>query len=160
MLLLEASKKLPQKIDFHITGTDISERALERARSAKYSQLEVQRGLAEPLLVQYFKKDDHDTWTATQELRAHTSFQHFNLKESFSFPQKFHLILCRNVLIYHSVEGKKQILNKIEQAMTPQGFFIMGSGESLLGLSDAFECASLENGVIYRTKQKTTATAA
>jgi len=95
----------------------------------------------------------HDHWTAGPDLMKYIDYKKLNLKEPFSFATKFNLILCRNVLIYQSVEGKKEILKKITEALEPGGFLILGCGESLLGLSDCYEQSTVEGAVIYKRKE-------
>lgn len=137
-----------------ITATDISQRMLDKAASGKYSQLEVQRGLSTPLLLKYFTKDEQDYWTVKPELRSLVSFRKQNLRDPLSFDSGFHLILCRNVLIYQNVENKAAILKKIEKVLLPDGYLLMGAGESTLGITDAFEQVMLEGAVLYRLKVK------
>ncbi len=141
-------------LNFEIKGTDVSERVLARAKAAKYSQLEVQRGMPAPYLIKYFTKDDQDQWTAKPEITKHLHFSKLNLKESFSFPEKFDLVLCRNMLIYQSVESKIDILKRITANLADDGFLILGSGESLLGLSQDYEQVNVDSTVIYRKKNQ------
>ena len=145
-------EKNASKLNFAITGTDVSERVLARAKAAKYSQLEVQRGMPATHLIKYFTKDEQDHWTAKQEITKHINFSKLNLKESFSFPEKFHVVLCRNMLIYQSVESKIDILKRITANLADDGFLILGSGESLLGLSQEYEQVNVDGTVIYRKK--------
>ena len=152
MMIKEWNLKNGKNLDFSIIGTDISQRVLAQAKSAKYSQLEVQRGLPTPLLIKYFTKDLEDKWTAKPDLIRHTSFRTLNLKEHFNFAEPFDLVLCRNVLIYQNVEGKKDILNRIKTQMDMNAFLVLGSGESLLGLSEDFEQKQNEGAVIYKKK--------
>lgn len=152
MMIKEWNIKNGKNIEFSIIGTDISQRVLAQAKSAIYSQLEVQRGLPTPLLIKYFTKDTEDKWTAKPTLVQHTSFRTVNLKEHFIFAEPFDLVLCRNVLIYQNVEGKKDILNRIKTQMDMDGFLVLGSGESLLGLSEDFEQKQNEGAVIYKKK--------
>lgn len=150
LMIKEWSKKHKCVFDFNVLGTDISDRALARAKNARYSRLEVQRGLPEELQQNYFEQVSPDTWAARPELMAHVSYRTLNLKEAFSFSDSFDLILCRNVLIYQSLEGKKEILKKITSSLSPGGYLVMGSGESLLGLSDDYQQTAAEGAILYK----------
>jgi len=111
-------------------------------------------------LIKYFKKDAQDRWTANSDLMKNIEFRHMNLKSSFQFGDQFDLVFCRNVLIYQNVEGKIEILGKIVKTMSFDGTLVMGSGESLLGLSEEFSQTTSEGAVIYKRKTKTSALAA
>lgn len=152
ILLEEAKLKLKRGFDFHITGSDISERALAKARDGLYSQLEVQRGLPAALMIKYFTKDERDRWAVRPAIRQKMDFKKQNLKDSFADAGQFGLILCRNVLIYQNVESKKEIICRITKQLMPGGFLVMGSGESLIGLSQDYQQVNIEGAVIYRKK--------
>lgn len=153
ILIREFNAKERENIDVSILGTDISERVLRRAKNGVYSQLEIQRGLPAPYLIKYFKKDEQDKWLASQELRRFLEFKKLNLKSPFYFQEKFHLVLCRNVLIYQSVEGKVDILNRITSALAPGGYLVLGAGESLLGISSEFDQQMVDGAIVYRKKE-------
>jgi chemotaxis protein methyltransferase CheR len=152
MLLQEWNLKNAKRVQFSILGTDISERILHRAKEANYSQLEIQRGLPTALMLKYFTKNDQERWSASPELTKHIQFKKQNLLEPFLFPKKFDLILCRNVLIYQSVQSKKEILNRLTEMLLPGGFLILGSGESLLGLSTNYQQTASEGAVVYQKR--------
>ena len=152
MMIEEFNRTTGKKIPYSILGTDISERVLERARTGTYSQLEVQRGLSSPLLVRYFSKDPGDRWQAKDAIRAGIEFKKMNLKDRFPMARPFHLILCRNVLIYQTVAAKKEILSRITEALLPGGILALGSGESLIGLSSDYETLTVEGAILYRKK--------
>ncbi len=154
ILIKELKQKYASDLSFSILGTDISERALEKAREAKYFQLEVQRGLTTPQMLKYFTKNDKDMWVASSELTKHIQYQKMNLKDAFYPHEGFHFIFCRNVLIYQSVESKIKILSKLESSLVDGGFLILGVGESLIGLKQDYETIMLDNAVVYRKKQK------
>ncbi len=153
MMIKEWSIKNSKPLKFSITGTDISERILLKAKAAQYSQLEVQRGLPTPLLLKYFTKDVNDRWTANKDLTETITYKKQNLKENFSFTDNFFLILCRNVLIYQSVEGKTDIIKRLTAKLAPGGFLILGSGESLLGLSSDYEQTDVDGAIVYQKRQ-------
>lgn len=154
ILMEEFNKKTSSKVSYFITATDISERVLEKAKNGIYNELEIQRGLSEAQLNQYFQKVDIGLWRISPEVLSKIKYEKVNLKESFVFKDKFHIILCRNVLIYQSVESKKQILSKLVEALEPEGFLVLGAGESLIGISDAFEQVAHDGAILYRKKQK------
>lgn len=133
-----------------IIATDISERALKRASEGVYSQLEVQRGLSAKHLVKYFEKSTDDYWKVRPIIRRLVEFRQQNLLHSFSQLGTFDLVLCRNVLIYQSVENKREILARLAQSMSSKSFILLGAGESLLGLSDHFTQAQFEGAFFYQ----------
>lgn len=138
---------------YRIVGSDISERVLAKARDGVYSQLEVQRGLPAALMIKYFSKDERDRWAVRPSIKQKMEFRRQNLKESFTQIGKFSLILCRNVLIYQTIQSKKEILDRISEQLEPGGFLILGSGESLIGLSQDYHQVAVDGAVIYRKKQ-------
>lgn len=154
ILIQEFSKKLISPVSFSILATDISSRVLEKAKSATYTQLEVQRGLPAPMLIKYFTKNEKDMWTAKNELVSSISYSSLNLKEPFSHSEKFDLIFCRNVLIYQSVASKIEILKKLTSDLELGGYLILGAGESLLGLSNDYRQTYAEGAVIYQKIEK------
>lgn len=152
MLFQEAAESLKEKFDFEISASDISSRVLARAEQARYSQLEVQRGLPSSLMIKYFEKDKDDYWTLKPQLRDRVKFQKLNLLEPFDRLATFDLILCRNVLIYQSVDNKKRIVEKLRRLMRPTTFLVLGAGESMIGLSEEFDSLRIGEAVIYRLR--------
>ena len=137
---------------FEITATDISSRALDRAKKGRYSQLEVQRGLPSALLVKHFKKDAENYWTISPQLRELVQFRALNLLSPFDSLGLFDLILCRNVLIYQNVPNKAAIIKRLVDRLQPGGVLVLGAGESMIGLSDAFETMKAEDSIYYQLK--------
>jgi chemotaxis protein methyltransferase CheR len=153
ILLEEQKAKVKKPFGFRIVGSDISERVLTKAREGIYTQLEVQRGLPAALMIKYFTKDERDRWCVRPSIRQKMEFRKQNLKESFTQIGKFGIILCRNVLIYQNVDSKKEILDRVSEQLEPGGFLILGSGESLIGLSQDYHQVAVDGAVIYRKKQ-------
>jgi chemotaxis protein methyltransferase CheR len=162
-MLLEKMKSMFPNLRYEITATDISERALTAAKAGVYSQLQIQRGLPAPMLVKNFTKQkrgeiEYD-WEINPELKRHISFKKLNLTEPFGAIGPFDVVLCRNVLIYQSVEGKRDIIKRIYDRLNPGGILIMGAAESMLGVSDSFEMMRLEKVTFFKRplSQKKTA---
>lgn len=150
MIMDQLKKANPETPEYSIFLTDYSDRVLTRAKSGKYTQLEVQRGLPAKNLITYFTKGEDSNWTINNSIKSRLSFKQLNLLDSWSFPEEFHVIFCRNVLIYQSVENKKLVVDKIHKSLAPGGFLVMGAAESLLGISNDFEQVQYQNAVYYR----------
>lgn len=152
IMINEFNRKERANIRFSILATDVSERVLTKAKSASYTQLEVQRGLSSGYLVKYFDNDGSDKWIASTEITRNIEYKRLNLKEPFLPPGKFHLVLCRNVLLYQSIAAKSEILKRISAALAPSGCLVLGSGESLLGVSSEFEQRNIDGAIIFKKK--------
>lgn len=146
-------------LPYEILATDISERVLKRATEGRYSQLEVQRGLSAAQLVRFFKPEGQQSasnepshWLINPDLKRSIQFQKLNLLDPWPSLNKFHLILCRNVLIYQTIDNKKKVVAKLAEQLEPGGYLILGGAESLIGISDALEYAVIDGSVLYHKK--------
>lgn len=137
-----------------IRATDISERALNKAKQGKYSQLEVQRGLSAPLLIKYFKKDDDDNWQINSDIRTSVFFEKMNLLNITGMIGTFDIILCRNVLIYQNDDKKREILDILYRYLADDGFLILGAAESMIGLSDKYQQVQKGKAFFFQKKSQ------
>ncbi|MDH4317296.1 MAG: protein-glutamate O-methyltransferase CheR [Desulfobulbaceae bacterium] len=130
---------LPSINNYQITlvGTDISDAAVARASSGKYNKFEIERGMTGDKLRKYFTMSG-GFWKIKDEIRAMASFRKFNLMQPFTTLGKFDIILCRNVAIYFNMEDKKNLFNRLAQSLEPDGYLIIGSTESLMGICPRF----------------------
>ncbi|RDJ25366.1 protein-glutamate O-methyltransferase CheR [Bosea caraganae] len=117
-----------------IVGTDISAEILERARAGLYSQFEVQRGLPIQLLLKYFKQEG-DKWRIAERIRGMVDLKLHNLLESSEHLGQFDVIFCRNVLIYFDVPTKARVMAALSQRLAPDGAFILGAAETVIGIT-------------------------
>lgn len=127
--------------NYKIFCSDISDKILKKARSGVYSDHEVRRGLDARRLGAFFVAGEEEgarVWTVHQRILARMYYKRLNLLEPWSGLGTFDVIFMRNVLIYQSLENKKVALRKIFQHLSPEGFFVLGASESLIGLSDDF----------------------
>jgi chemotaxis protein methyltransferase CheR len=135
-----------------ILATDLSQEVLEKSRSGRYSQFEVQRGLPIQLLVKYFKQSG-EFWQINADIRAMVQHRQINLLHDFSQLGTFDVIFCRNVLIYFDQDTKINIFNRLAKAMEPDGFLVLGAAETVVGLTDAFQPHAERRG-LYRPSGK------
>jgi chemotaxis protein methyltransferase CheR len=122
-----------------IVGTDVSSTAINRARSATYSQFEVQRGLAITQMIRWFEETP-DGWRASEALRRKVRFNVHNLLEErpLGGDKGFDLVLCRNVLLYLSPEKRTQAFDRLADALAPDGALMLGAGETVIGQTERF----------------------
>ncbi len=135
-----------------IIGTDICRTALARAEKARYTQFEVQRGLPIAHLAKYFTKQGDD-WVLSPAIRAMVKFQRFNLLDDFASLGRFDIIFCRNVLIYFDVATKQAIFTKMADQLANDGFLVLGSAETVIGITDRFAIMPNWRGVYAKTQK-------
>jgi chemotaxis protein methyltransferase CheR len=138
--------------DWHVDvlATDINVDILERARRARYSQLEVNRGLPAPLLVRHFERAETD-WRVVAAVRKLVRFAPLNLAAPFEVPQ-MDVVFLRNVLIYFDPATKSEVLRRVRAILRPDGFLFLGGAETTLGLDDGFERVAVGSTIAYRPK--------
>ena len=131
-----------------ILGTDVSTGCIERARSGSYTQFEVQRGLGINQMIRWFE-ECADGWRAVESLRRPLRFQVHNILEQPPHPGAFDIVLCRNVMLYLSPEKKTLAFERIASAMAPDGWLMLGAGETVIGQTSRLG-ADLEARGLYR----------
>lgn len=131
-----------------ILGTDVSNCVIDRARAGVYSQFEVQRGLAITQTVRWFEEAP-DGWRIAEALRRNVRFQAYNLLEAPPSPGDFDIVLCRNVLLYLCSEKKALAFDRLASAMAPDGYLMLGAGETVIGQTNKLTSDSKARG-LYR----------
>jgi chemotaxis protein methyltransferase CheR len=134
-----------------ILATDLSTDILARAREGRYSQIEVNRGLPAPLLLKYFRKQGCD-WYLRDDIRRMVDFQIVNLAAPWPPLAPLDFVMLRNVLIYFSIETKKEILAKVRRVLKPDGYLFLGAAETTFNIDEGFERVQLERAACYRVK--------
>ena len=120
-----------------ILGTDISTSVLARARTGRYGQLEVNRGLPAHLLVRHFTRAGME-WEIEEPIRRMVRFERHNLNDAWPSMPPFDLVLMRNVMIYFETEAKRRVLAKMHRQLAPHGYLLLGASETTYSLSDDF----------------------
>ncbi len=136
----------------NIVATEISQSVLSSAKEGVFPQSALDRGMSQARIAHYFDETD-SLWRIKDEIKRRIKFREFNLLGSFSALGKFDIIFCRNVLIYFSLETKKDILARIVGALNPQGYLVLGGSESITNYSDSFNVVRLKNGLVYQLKE-------
>lgn len=119
-----------------IYATDMNEKVLEKAKQGTFSLLKMQtytknymQAGGTEAFSEYYTADDHFAYFHPSLLR-NISFAQHNLVTDSSF-NEFHVIICRNVLIYFTGELQNQVQELFYSSLSPGGFLGLGDKESL-----------------------------
>ncbi|MBP7936004.1 MAG: protein-glutamate O-methyltransferase CheR [Phycisphaerae bacterium] len=125
-------------IELKILATDLSVKVLSRAKLGTYEMHRVGTVPAN-LKTRYFQRirseDGQSLLQLIPELRKTITFSRFNLMTpSFPFRHGFHVIFCRNVMIYFDRQTQHTLVNKLANQLRPGGVLMIGHSESLNGI--------------------------
>ncbi len=134
-----------------ILATDISPTVLKHAQDGIYDSLSMGRGLSSDRRAEFFREQDGKA-QVVEQVRRMVSFREINLIKPYMNLGKFHVIFCRNVLIYFSNEQKQDILNRLADALEPNGYLFLGGSESITRHCDRFTVSRAHGGMVFRLK--------
>ena len=149
MIVDDEFARLPQGSQIQLFGSDLSDRAMEKAQSGFYSHFEVQRGLPIRLLVKHFQKAD-DMWVLKTHIRQMVRWRRLNLMVDQAAAGGFDVIFCRNVLCNMTPAARQKTLEGLVHALSSDGFLFLGEGESTQALGGAFQAVADRPGLYAR----------
>lgn len=135
MVLDDFNRK--QRLNFSLKGSDLSHRVLVKARDAVY-HLKQLIPVPEEFKKRYMLKSRDPQKLVARfkpEIRNKVSFFQKNLMDADYGTEKFHLIFCRNALIYFDKDKQQEVVNKLVKQLYPGGYLFLGHSESLLGMN-------------------------
>ncbi|MDR1496657.1 MAG: protein-glutamate O-methyltransferase CheR [Clostridiales Family XIII bacterium] len=138
MVTLGYLKERNLRWDSVILATDISEGALAYGSEGVYPAEEVET-LPTAWRNEWFERIDDESLRVSRKLRANVAFKKANLLEPFEVRNPFHLIMCRNVMIYFDNDTKSRLVSKFYDALTPGGYLFIGHSESLSSIKNDFD---------------------
>lgn len=137
MVISDFMEKFPL-MDFEIYASDISTRILKEAIDAIYKESAVE-SLPFEIKRKYLLKSKDRTQAKIRivsELRKKVTFNRINFMDAnYYSPDGFHLIFCRNVLIYFERNTQENVIQKLCSKLRPGGYFFLGHSESITGLN-------------------------
>ncbi|HTS18586.1 MAG TPA: chemotaxis protein CheB [Verrucomicrobiae bacterium] len=135
MLLLEYLGDQAASIPIQVFATDISERALAKARVGIYSESSV-ADVSPPRLRRFFVKI-LGGYQISKPVRELCIFAKQNITKDPPF-SNLDLISCRNVLIYLGPQLQKRVMPIFHYALKPNRFLLLGSSEATSGFEQLF----------------------
>jgi chemotaxis protein methyltransferase CheR len=120
-----------------VEATDISTKILAKARDGIYPTDRL-REVPPEWMRTYFQKGINEWeghYRVKTELSSRVRFTHLNLlSTSYPFQDLFHVIWCRNVMIYFDRTTQEQLVNQLAAKLMPGGWLFIGHSESLTGI--------------------------
>lgn len=135
-----------------ILGTDISEPALEVARKGIYEAHALRK--VPPHVAQKYFTGGPDRYTLAPSIMRCVRFMNVNLydRPRLKLIRGLDIVFCRNCLIYFDEKAKHQIVNDLVDAMSPQGFLVIGFSESLHHVGDKLKTMHAGRSVVYQKR--------
>mgnify|MGYP000259329688 FL=1 len=133
-----------------IVATDLSQRALEKARSGAYTGFEIQRGLKAETMLRCFDQVE-ETWVARAELRAMVHFARANLVDAPSDAHRFDIIFCRHVLGDADPARRGEMFDNLERRLVDDGCLFLGPDEQPASDSIAFRPVAGRKGLFVKS---------
>lgn len=149
MIVDDEAHRLPQGAQIQLFGSDLSDRAMEKAQAGIYNHFEVQRGLPIRQLIKHFQKAD-DMWVLKAHIRQMVRWRRLNLMVDQAAAGGFDVIFCRNVLGNMTAPARQKTLEGLAHALSTDGFLFLGEGESTQALGGAFHAVADRPGLYAR----------
>lgn len=131
-LVMALSRHIPLS-QIKIYATDIDKQVIEKAKAGLYSDKSLV-SVPEDFKKKYFTQIG-PSYQISSEIKSRVEFKEHNLLKD-TYPSDYHLIVCRNVLIYFTEEAKDDIFRKFHKALTPGGVLFIGSTEQIINHHD------------------------
>jgi chemotaxis protein methyltransferase CheR len=113
-----------------VLACDIDQGALAIAQKGTYLKRQLLNVPPDYLHKYFTTSDGGETYQVNAEIKRRVTWKRFNMIDD-SFGTGFDVILCRNVVIYFTMETKAALYAKFYNALAPGGYFLVGSTEQI-----------------------------
>ena len=126
-LVMALSKHIPLN-QITVYATDLDKQILAKAKTGLYSAHSIE-GVPDEFKRKYFTPVG-SSFKIDDAIKARVEFKQHNLL-SDPYPNGYHLIVCRNVLIYFTEEAKDTVFEKFYNTLQKGGVLFIGSTEQI-----------------------------
>ena len=137
--------------EVEIVGFDINPVAIAKARRARYSAWSL-RDTPDALVARFFEKHG-DEYELCPEIRRMVRFEESNLvsqEPALWRAESWDVMFCRNVMMYFSAETMQSVVERVCDALVPDGYLFLGHAETLRGVSQAFHLLHSNDAFYYQ----------
>lgn len=127
-LVMALSRHIPLNM-IHITATDLDKQVIAKAKVGLYNEKSI-AAVPDDLKKKYFTKIGL-SYQISDEIKSRVEFREHNLLGN-DYGKDYHMIVCRNVLIYFTEEAKDEVFAKFYRSLKPGGILFIGSTEQII----------------------------
>lgn len=127
-LVMALSRHVPLG-QIRIIATDLDKQVIAKAKAGLYTEKSI-AGVPADLKKKFFTKIG-PSYQISEEVKERVEFKEHNLLKD-TYPTDYHLIVCRNVLIYFTEEAKDEVFRKFQKSLKPGGYLFIGSTEQII----------------------------
>lgn len=124
-------------LPYRITGTDMSLKVVQTAARGIYNDNRIQK-IPQHIARRYLMRSrdkNSPLYRVIPEIRSRMEFIVMNLMDkSYSALKNYHIIFCRNVLIYFEKETQAMVTSRLCSHLETDGYLFIGHSETLIGL--------------------------
>lgn len=151
-LALERERRIKKCFDYEILGIDIDQISIDIAQNAVYPSIQIGQ-----IPVKYHQQltegraVNANFFTLASEIRERCRFTCASALTLPSDLHSFHIVFCRNMLIYFDKSGRAKVFDQINGVLKGRGYLFVGHCESTPG-EYAHYFSTIGNSV-YKSKK-------
>src|SRR6056297_3064734 len=149
IVLRESLDTIDRRINMQLFGTDIDDRAIEKARAGLYPS-SIASDVSSERLRRFFNKEG-DFYRVRKDLREAVVFSVQDVLKDPPF-SRLHILCCRNLLIYLETTTQKNLIPLFHYTLKPRGILMLGTSESIGTHTSLFEQVE-KKWKIYRKRE-------
>ena len=150
MLTDDFCSDLDDKVQFSVTGTDISLPSLRQARAGSYPERRL-KNISDEFRERYCTPTSQGQFGMAGHLRKRVCFAQLNLCDMARAPMdNMDLVFCQNLLIYFDRNRRLEIVNSLSEFLSPGGVLVLGPGELLNWQHPHMEKVRYQDTLAYR----------
>lgn len=135
-----------------VLGTDVSTKALARAKSGVYGK-RAMMSVPEDVVSRHFERTASGDFRVSDRVRSHVDFGYQNLiREPYplSLMGNWDIIFCRNVTIYFRLDSTRRVVQNFYDSLNEGGYLFVGHSETLTSVNEKFEAVEIGGVFLYR----------
>ncbi|NLL77971.1 MAG: protein-glutamate O-methyltransferase CheR [Clostridiales bacterium] len=131
-LVMALSRHIPLE-QIKVYATDLDKQVIAKAKVGLYSDKSI-TNVPEDLKKKYFTKVGL-SYQISEDIKRRVEFSEHNLLKD-SYRDGWHMIICRNVLIYFTEDAKDEVFAKFQKALANNGVLFIGSTEQIINYKE------------------------